>query len=382
MTAHFQNAMISLLLKNNICYIQCTSKDNIDNEVPPCIPEKAYRFEPEEGVICQPQCWQNWAIHHKNIEMFGMEELMNNAEKWKVDGMTFLNSSYHHWKGTRYRKDADSMFPELGDILSGQQGNSSTGAAVPIAYTPQPLKDLTKKTRDKTLPCVVGNDLGNETQAFLDAINIESWVGLDGYKGLTMACLNSFAKDHVNPIQTFSMLCNSGFHWPNRGNATLGIPEDKHHQLRNGSDPLCQPFMDEVKKKMDTGMNFKQVTCEMTLANISWTIYEQQKSQVFRPHSKSNPCYWSYQKAAWWYRWRQQCPHTETEIPDCPMYHTWNPAECYTAEKANYLRPGKSRKCRKVKKEKPPPPGTISPRSANSFKKKVASAAWRFYNGK
>jgi hypothetical protein len=354
----------------------------MNDELPPCIPEKTHRFEPEEGVICQPQCWQNWAKRHKNVEMFGMEELMTKAEDWKVNGTVFLHNSYHHWKSTRYRKDADSMFPQLGDILLGQQGNTSTGAAVPIAYSPQPLKDLTSKERDITLPCIVGNDLGNETQPFFDAINIKTWAGLKGYKGLAMACLRSFAKDHVNPIQTFLMLCKGGFHWPNRGNATLGIPEDKHHQLRNGSDTLCQPYMDEVRKKMDTGMDFKQVTCEMSLTNISWTIYEQQKSQVFPPDSKFNPCYWSYQKAAWWYRWRQGCPRTGTEIPDCPIHHSWNPAECYTAERVYYQRGSKPRECRKVKKEKNPPPGTVSPGSADSFRKKVSSAAWRLYNGK
>ncbi|KAL2036594.1 hypothetical protein N7G274_010690 [Stereocaulon virgatum] len=234
--------------------------------------------------------------------MFDMEELMTKAEDWKMDGKTFLNSSYHHWKNTRYRQDAGSMFPRLEEILLGQQGNTSTGAAVPVAYSPQPLKDLTEKERVITLPCIVGNDLGNETQAFSNAINIRTWVGLDGYKGLAMACLRRFAKDFVNPIQTYSTLCQMGFHWPNRGNATLGIPEDKRYQLRNGSDPLCQPFMDEVRKKMDTGMNFKQVTCEMSLSNISWTIYDQQKSQIFSLNSKLDRSSWSYQKAAWWYR--------------------------------------------------------------------------------
>ena len=118
----------------------------------------------------------------------------------------FLNSLYYYWKTTRYATDSESMFPAVEDLVSGQKGNSSTGAAVPVCFSPQPLKDLTRKSRyiEGTLPCVCGNDLGNETTAFLDVANFKSWVAVEDGVGLDEVCTKSFEMDRVNPIHTYS----------------------------------------------------------------------------------------------------------------------------------------------------------------------------------
>lgn len=214
MTAHFHNAVISLFSKSSMCYIHYTPTPNLDSESPACDEAKSYRFEPEAGVICQPQCWQNWgeAKHQRNFDISGMDGLMTENNKWDVSGKNFLKSLCYHWKKTSYATDSESMIPAVEGLVSGQNGNPSTGAAVPVCFLPQSLKDLAGKSRyiEGTLPCVCGNDLGNETTAFLDIANLKSWVGVEDDVGLTEVGTKRFEMDRVNPIDTYIVQYNLG----------------------------------------------------------------------------------------------------------------------------------------------------------------------------
>ena len=159
--------------------------------------------------------------------MFGLDALMTEQNDWDVTTKDFPISSYIHWKETRYVNCTEWILPTVGEILSGKVGNSSPGASVPVCYTPQPFKDYTQDHYvDKTLPCTCGNELVNETILFFQAATFQSWVALEGGRGLTEACLNSVAIDKTNPVQDYMSLCRTGWHFHIHGDPERHIVKD------------------------------------------------------------------------------------------------------------------------------------------------------------
>jgi len=102
MTTYFQNTAISLTLKSSICSIHYTKHDidTFEQGVSGnagIVEPGVFHFEPEQGVQCQPQCWQNWE-DTKQIKMFGLDA--RKEEVWGTSPKEFLKGSYLHWKTT------------------------------------------------------------------------------------------------------------------------------------------------------------------------------------------------------------------------------------------------------------------------------------------
>lgn len=188
MTDHFINAMISVSLKSAMCYLHCTkSNDDSDRD------DTIFAFQPEAGVRCQPQCWQNWG-DTKQLKMFGLEKLMNEDNHWGTDAKDFLLHSYNHWQWSRYHTDV--LFPTVDQLRLGDAANSTSGASVPVCFSPQPIHSYHKHHNlDKALPCICGDEMGNETLSFFREAQFDSWVAFGAGKGLAEACQTSFEID-------------------------------------------------------------------------------------------------------------------------------------------------------------------------------------------
>lgn len=150
MTAHFLIAAISVSLKSSMCYLHCTTNiDGSDRD------SGTFTIEPEPRTTCQAQCWKNWD-QSKQLEMFSLDKLMKNDNHWGTKAEKFLTHSYSHWQRSRFRPDI--LFPTIDQLREGTSSNSTSGAAVPVCYSPQPIQSY-KKThnRDKAHPCICGN---------------------------------------------------------------------------------------------------------------------------------------------------------------------------------------------------------------------------------
>ena len=85
----------------------------------------------------------------------------------------FINGSFAYWQ--RNRCNGDSFFPTIDEIISGSNSSSSSGSYLPVFFNDMVLHDLSKSMklagwwgRERYLPCVCGDTLGNETISWLN----------------------------------------------------------------------------------------------------------------------------------------------------------------------------------------------------------------------
>lgn len=107
---------------------------------------------------------------------------MVDDNEWGVNANTFLRNSFQHWQENRYDSSPEALWPTIEQILSGDKHNTSSGAALPVCYSPQRL--LNDDNADKILPCICGDQFGNETKSFFQEANFPSWVAFKDGKGL------------------------------------------------------------------------------------------------------------------------------------------------------------------------------------------------------
>ena len=233
MTAHLINSLISVSLKTAMCYLHCTknlAESDLDGNT--------FIIKPEPEVVCQAQCWQNWD-QTKQLQMFGLKELMREENDWGTDAESFLTQSYKHWQWSRY--DADLLFPTVNQLRYNESSNSTSGAAVPVCYSPQPIKSYNKlKNEDKALPCICGDEMGNETRLFFYETNFQSWAAADGGK----------------------------------------------HRFGLGADALCDQTKDEVREILWIGGSNLEVNCHLCWqSDVGKRIKEDQRRYVHHDHS-------------------------------------------------------------------------------------------------
>ena len=283
MTAHLINSLISVSLQSSMCYLHCT-----ENIVEPDLKDThTFIIKPEQGVVCQAQCWQNWG-QTKQLKMFGLQELMNDKNHWGTNATDFLTQSYNHWQWSRYRSDI--MFPTVQQLRDNTTSNSTTGAAVPVCYSPQPIRSYNElRNQDKALPCICGDALGNETIEFFHETNFQSWVDIEGGKGLAEACQTSFEIGQTWPVQAYLTFCYLGWHYP--------VHADKHdvnatnggkHRFGFGADALCNQTKNEVREIVSIGGSNLDVNCHLCWqSDVGKRIKENQRRFVH--HDTTDP---------------------------------------------------------------------------------------------
>ena len=287
MTHHFINSAISVSLKSAMCYLHCAT--NIDNNVV----EKFGTFEPEPGTFCRPQCWQNWDWDQtQQLKMFGLDTLMNENNHWGINAQEFLTNSYNHWRWSRFSPDI--MFPTVDQLREGTTSNSTSGAALPVCYSPQSIKLHEPWGDGSALPCVCGDEIGNETISFFRETNFRSWVAAEKGKGVAEACQSSFRTDKTLPVQAYLAFCHLGWHFP--------VEDDKHshnstnkgkHRFALGADVMCEQAEKEAREVMERGGSSTDVNCNLCwLSQTGKTIKENQRSYVHHKthghHNKYN----------------------------------------------------------------------------------------------
>lgn len=271
MTHHFINSAISVSLKSAMCYLHCTT--NIDKSVK--VDKKAGDFNPEPGTLCRPQCWQNWNWDQtQQLRMFGLDTLMNDDNHWGTNAEEFLTNSYNHWQWSRFSPGI--MFPTVDQLREGTTSNSTSGAALPVCHSPQPI------VGGGALPCVCGDEMGNETISFFRETSFQSWVAVEGGKGVAEACQQSFETDRTWPVQAYLAFCYLGWHFP--------VEADKHshnstnkgkHHFAMGADVMCEQAEKEAREVMERGGSSFDVNCNLCwLSQTGKTIKENQRSYV------------------------------------------------------------------------------------------------------
>ncbi|KAL8798918.1 MAG: hypothetical protein Q9182_006290 [Xanthomendoza sp. 2 TL-2023] len=233
MKNYFKNAVISVILEEQMCYIQCSSTK----------PKKSGRssFEPEPGRFCEAKCWQNWK-GAKTLELFGLDELVKEHNDWNLEIQEFLKASYDHYKANGLGQG--QMLPSVGTLFEGKL-KSTSGSFLPVCDSPLPH-------RDDSIPCMCGDEYGSETNAFWNETNFASW-GASRSNGLVeksgdspaYQCMATLADLAVLPVPYFLNLCNMGTHWPYK--SEHGLMGDKHNFLVKGRDEIsCDAFQGSV----------------------------------------------------------------------------------------------------------------------------------------
>ena len=266
------NAVISTSLRTSMCYLLCTNiKPDAD------LPDL---FEPIPGTHCQPKCWEQWH-HSKNLKLFGLEQLEQAGNEWKITADDFVNRSFQHWQSNRL--SPGNLFQTLDEAMRGVPGSTSSGTYLPVCYSPSmALQDLGE---DLSLPCVCGT-VANETASFFQEDNMYSWVGAkDGY-GLVYNCQTSFYLSQERPTEMFLALCAMQYHYPLKKDLESKDKLHREHHFREGADTLCPDVEKQVGEIIASGGDSNAVNCHMCSSETGAAIT---KLQIDHVHCQKSP---------------------------------------------------------------------------------------------
>ncbi|KAI4255944.1 MAG: hypothetical protein LQ352_002329 [Teloschistes flavicans] len=235
LTQYYKNALISTILKGQMCYIECSSKRSSQSDIT--------RFEPEEGKFCAAKCWQNWASE-KTLKVYGLDEIAKPDNDWGIQVRAFLEASYDHYKTNGFQNG--QMLPSAEDLFDDEVETTS-GSYLPVCDS-----HIThKESKVSGIPCMCGNEYGSDTAKFWEEANFASWKAvqingdLETKKGPPYLCKNDMAYERTPPVAYFLNMCNMDWRWPTKkDDAHL----DDNLYLHKGADPLCGLFKEEVDK--------------------------------------------------------------------------------------------------------------------------------------
>ncbi|KAL9011088.1 MAG: hypothetical protein Q9173_004035 [Seirophora scorigena] len=105
-TKYFRNAMISTILKKNMCYIQCAPT-----------PSKEGVVSSENDRHCKARCWQNWS-GEKELKLYGLDQLVRENNEWDLDIQDFLQASVAHYKANGLGGNA--LLPSVEELFDGK----------------------------------------------------------------------------------------------------------------------------------------------------------------------------------------------------------------------------------------------------------------------
>lgn len=76
----------------------------------------------------------------KQLKMIVLDDLMNKHYNSRTNAEEFLTRSCKHWQWSRFRPN--NMFPTIDQLREKISSNSTSGAAMPVYYPPQPVLKL------------------------------------------------------------------------------------------------------------------------------------------------------------------------------------------------------------------------------------------------
>ncbi|KAL8982366.1 MAG: hypothetical protein Q9205_003099 [Flavoplaca limonia] len=218
----FKLALISVILEEQMCYIQCSGfvPDSTDDTY----------FVTSDGRHCEAKCWQNWE-GDKKIKLFGLDKIVQDHNEWNITISEFLKASYEHRKLNGIGNGP--MMPSVRDVLEG------TG---------------TSTSEDKNRhPCMCGDDQGSETLAFWKEAHFDTWVGEkdkdNPFSAAKRMCVLSLAGETpLLPVPYFQNTCNMDLHWPT--DIEISWPctglDCEPIYIQEGQDKLCPDFNDAI----------------------------------------------------------------------------------------------------------------------------------------
>ncbi|KAL8806403.1 MAG: hypothetical protein Q9200_005045 [Gallowayella weberi] len=220
MKNYFKNAVISVILEEQMWYIQCSSTKSKSSD--------RSSFEPEPGRFCEAKCWRNWK-GEKTLKMFGLDELVKKHNDWDLEIQEFLRASYGHYKANGLGQG--QMLPSIGTLFEDKL-KSTSGSFLPVC-------DSRLTLGANSIPCMCGDEYGSETEAFWNETNFASWDASRS-EGLVeksenspaYLCMAKLAEKKVLPVPYFLNLCNMGTHWPFTSEHSL--MDDKGNYLVKG----------------------------------------------------------------------------------------------------------------------------------------------------
>lgn len=239
--------------------------------------------------------------------MFGVDDLSKEGNRFGITADEFINAAFTHWQENRYNQER--YFPTIDEAIMGNNGTSSSGSYMPICYNDMVLHDFSNKTnaQDRFLPCVCGDQFGNETTQFLHEAGLYQWTDADKGKNIAESCVRSFQTDLYRPVPSYLSLCGLGYHFPVRGDKELGIPRDHRHRIGDGSDYYCDDLLQQATELAERGTSDVDLDCTLCLSDTGRAIMKLQRSYV---HHNSADAYWVYRSfkglcaanCEYWYR--------------------------------------------------------------------------------
>ncbi|KAL8686546.1 MAG: hypothetical protein Q9218_007030 [Villophora microphyllina] len=267
MTQHYKNALLSAILKRQMCFIVCSSKFPGD--------PKFSNFEPEPGKYCEAKCSRG---DDEEIKVHDLEDSAKPDTDWRIQVQDFLKASYNHYKEHGFR--TDQMLPSPDALFDGKVTPNS-GSYLPVCDSYFSY-DIRKKISG--LPCVCGDKYGSETVDFWKATNFDSWItdhsadNREYTTGPVFQCRSDMAVQRTPPVAFFLNMCNMDWRWPIKADR-IGLPDSGLHQydyryLQKGADPLCEEFKRQIRIWPDPAVD---LNCGMCFKNpVGQDIQEQQ----------------------------------------------------------------------------------------------------------
>lgn len=280
--------MISLMLKEELCFLHCTRK-GLGYEPDPQMASS--QFEPVPGTLCQTQCWRN-SKQRKNVELYGLDRVIQPGNDWNVDLEDFVSGSFKHWQDHRFDQEDENLFPTVGEILT-LQVTSSSGSFLPVCYSElMPPAKMSKVVGDP--PCLCGDDRGNETQLFYQEAGFARWTGYEDGRGLAAPCQVLMSKTQIPPVTAYLTLCDNGWHFPLR--------REIGHELQQGADDQCDRVREMQTALLEQGQDTHNINCRICFdTHVGRMIMKSQK-RTRLAHS------WSFKRACKHYDRNNACP--------------------------------------------------------------------------
>lgn len=231
MTQYYKNALISTLLKDQMCYIECSMKKSWKSDIT--------EFEPENGKFCRARCWQDWGDGEGDLKVYGLNEISYDADTWGIEIQAFLKASYDNYKTNGFRYVPE--LPSTDQLFNGEM-TPTTGSYLPVCDS---YLGLPKRDPHSGIPCMCGDEYGSETTQFWTAANFDSWAAtkVEGQwqteKGPPYLCKSDMSIAQTPPVAYFINMCNLGWRWP--------TVTDDNDLLMKGPDSHCEEFKYEAR---------------------------------------------------------------------------------------------------------------------------------------
>ncbi|KAL8672826.1 MAG: hypothetical protein Q9168_002737 [Polycauliona sp. 1 TL-2023] len=144
LTQYYKNALVSTLLKAQMCYIVCSPHKHTDSDIT--------NFEPEDGKFCKARCFQDGGAGEGDLKVYGIDDNSYNANTWGIEIQAFLKASYDNYKVNRFQPDP--MLPSV-DQTFHDEVTPAAGSFLPVcdSYLGPP-----KKGGLSGIPCMCGNE--------------------------------------------------------------------------------------------------------------------------------------------------------------------------------------------------------------------------------